>query len=77
MNTATKKKLAALVGNQSPPSEDEFTIYEFMDEYNSLNNTQLSNAGAAQKLRSMVDSGILAVRKGRVNNRQANIYRPV
>jgi hypothetical protein len=77
MNTKTKNKLRKLVANQQPPSEDEFTAYDYLAEYNATNETKLTLSGAMGKLRPMVVSGEATVRKGRVNNRQQNIYKLV
>jgi len=77
MNTKTKNKLSKLIGNQRAPQEDEFTAYDFLDEYNAANGTNLSLSGAMDKLRTMLRRKEVTMRKGRVNNRQQNIYKPV
>lgn len=77
MNTKTKSKLRKLVANQGPPKGDEFTAYEYLAEYSAENNTTLTLSGAMNNLNEMLRSGQATMRKGRVNNRMQNIYKPV
>lgn len=65
------QKLASKHSTGGPPVGDEFTITEYQDA------SGKSNSWANKELARMVRDGFLTTRKGRVGNRQGNIYKPV
>lgn len=65
------KELASKHLNLEPPSNDEFITRDWCEA------TGLSYAQADRVLKNMVGLGDLTSRKGRVNGRPGNIYKPV
>lgn len=68
-------KLLAEMPDEGPPKGDEFTLYDYLEGYKRKNETNISIPGATKQLSKMVESGVLTMRKGRVNGKQGNIYR--
>jgi hypothetical protein len=69
--TKMLKELASKHLSLDPPDKDEFVTYDWCEA------TGLSHAQADRVLKRMVGLGDLTSRKGRVNGRSGNIYKPV
>lgn len=69
-------KLLAEMPNDGPPVGDEFTIYQYLEAYKRRNGAEISLSGAKKHLDKMISTNQVSVRKGRVNGKQGNIYKP-
>lgn len=70
-------KLLSEMPDKGPPKDDEFTIYQYMDSYAKRNKVRISLPTAYKQLEKMLDDGLVVMRKGRVNDKQGNIYKLV
>jgi DNA-binding transcriptional ArsR family regulator len=69
-------KLIAEMPYEGPPREGEYTVYDYQTRYEQHNGVPLSLPAAQRHLKKMEDEGLVTMRKGRVNGKQGNIYKP-
>lgn len=67
-------KLLAMLPDNAPPREGEFTVYDAMARHG-MEITHANRQKMSGLLRGMVDNGSVSVRKGAVDGRCTNIYK--
>ena len=76
MNTNVLDRIDSILkeyGTQDEPGPDEFTIYTVM-ESKGWSDNPANRRKALRLMDDMLASGLISMRKGRVRNREGNIY---
>ena len=79
MNKKTIEAIDALieeVGDNGPPRDDEFTAQDFLIRQRDKLGHSVDPANVTRHLNKLVSSGALTVRKGWVNSKSGNVYKP-